>query len=402
MPSAMFKINSRLLLTVLSLGLLSSCAPSYQSLHQKAILVDTHNDVLSQVVMEGMAMDQDLTGKAHTDLARLKKGGMDLQVFAVFCDETYGPGRAFAFANAQIDSLEAVAKRNPDKLQVVYSPEQMQAAIKAGKIAALTGVEGGHMLEEKLDNVDHFYQRGVRYLTLTWNNSTTWASSAADEVKGNGRKGLTDFGKQIIQRMNHLGMLVDLSHVGEKTFYDVLETSTKPVLVSHSCSAALCPHSRNLTDEQLKALAKNGGVIHLNFFSEFLDSTYNQRVKAFIGKHQEDIKALEDKGVTGPALRSALYRQFPAETATLNPPLSVLIDHIDHVVKVAGIDHVGLGSDYDGISSAPQGLEDVSTYSLITKALLERGYKKKDIEKILGGNFIRIWKTNADTSTAAN
>ncbi|GAA4298158.1 dipeptidase [Nibribacter koreensis] len=352
--------------------------------------------------MEGMAMDQDLTGKAHTDLARLKKGGMDLQVFAVFCDETYGPGRAFSFANAQIDSLEAVAKRNPDKLQVVYSPEQMQAAIKAGRIAALTGVEGGHMLEEKLENVNHFYQRGVRYLTLTWNNSTTWASSAADEVKGNGRKGLTDFGRQIVQRMNQVGMIVDLSHVGEKTFYDVLQTSTKPVLVSHSCAAALCPHSRNLTDDQLKALAKNGGVVHLNFFSEFLDSTYNQRVKSFIGAHQNDIKALEEKGITGPALRAALYRQFPKETATLNPPISVLIDHIDHVVKVAGIDHVGLGSDYDGISSAPTGLEDVSTYPLITKALLERAYKKKDIEKILGGNFLRIWKANSVGTTVAS
>ncbi|AMM52253.1 hypothetical protein TH61_15100 [Rufibacter sp. DG15C] len=385
-------------LTILSLGLLYSCAPSYQSLHQKAILVDTHNDVLSQVVMEGMPMDHNLAGKAHTDLARLKAGGMDLQVFAVFCDETYGPGRAFAFANAQIDSLEATAQRNPDKLQVVHNLEQMREAVKAGKIAALTGVEGGHMLEEKLENLDHFYKRGVRYLTLTWNNSTTWASSAADEVKGNGRKGLTEFGRQVVQRMNQLGMLVDLSHVGERTFYDVLETTTKPVMVSHSCTAALCPHTRNLTDDQLIALAKNGGVVHLNFFSEFLDSTYNQRVKAFISKHQEDITALEQKGVSGSALRSALYSQFPQETATLNPPISVLLDHIDHVVKVAGIDYVGLGSDYDGISSAPKGLEDVSTYPLITKSLLERGYKKKDIEKILGGNFLRVWKANAAVS----
>ncbi|QHL89315.1 membrane dipeptidase [Nibribacter ruber] len=381
--------------------MLNSCAPSYQSIHQKALLVDTHNDVLSQVVMEGKAMDQDLTGQAHTDLARLKKGGMDLQVFAVFCDETYGPGKAFAFANAQIDSLEATAKRNPKQLQIVHSPEQMQEAIKAGKIAALTGVEGGHMIEEKLDNIDHFYQRGVRYLTLTWNNSTTWASSAADEVKGNGRKGLTDFGRQVVQRMNSLGMLVDLSHVGEKTFYDVLETTTKPVLVSHSCAASLCPHSRNLTDDQLKALAKNGGVIQLNFFSEFLDSTYNKRVNAFIARHKEDIEVLEKQKLSGLAFRDALYKKFPEETATLNPHISVLIDHIDHVVKVAGIDHVGLGSDYDGISSAPTGLEDVTTYPMITKALIERGYKRKDIEKILGGNFIRIWKANPGNAAAS-
>ncbi|AKQ45498.1 dipeptidase [Rufibacter radiotolerans] len=390
--------------SLLAGGFLFSCSSSYQTLHQNAILVDTHNDVLSQVIFEGHSVETDLTGKAHTDLARLKKGGMDVQIFAVFCDETYGSGRAFAFANQQIDSLEALVRRNPDKLQLVATPAQMRAAVKSGKIASLTGVEGGHMIEDNLDNLNHLYRRGARYLTLTWNNSTSWASSAADETKGtgfNGKKGLNDFGKQVVHRMNDLGMLVDLSHVGEQTFWDVIETTTKPVLVSHSCAAALCAHSRNLKDNQLKALAKNGGVIHLNFFSEFLDSSYNQRVKDFTNRHQAEIKALEAKGLTGLQLRAALYRQFPEETRTLNPPLSVLLDHIDHVVKVAGIDHVGLGSDYDGISSAPTGLEDVSTYPMITKALLERGYKKKDIEKILGGNFIRVWEANTPAQVAA-
>ncbi|ALJ00555.1 dipeptidase [Rufibacter tibetensis] len=396
---------SSLSITVLSLGFLFSCNTPYQALHQKVVLVDTHNDVISQVIMEGLSVEQDLTGKAHTDLVRMKKGGLDVQVFAVFCDETYGPGRAFAFANQQIDTLEAVVRRNPDKLQMVYSPAQMHEAVKVGRIASMTGVEGGHMIEDKLDNLDHLYNRGVRYLTLTWNNSTAWASSAADETRGegyNGKKGLNEFGKQVVRRMNNLGMLVDLSHVGEQTFWDVMATTTKPVLVSHSCAAALCKHSRNLDDEQIKAVGKNGGVIHLNFFSEFLDSSYNQRVQAFMSRHQNDIKALEEKGIKGPALRAALYRQFPQEASTLNPPISVLIDHIDHVVKLAGVDHVGLGSDYDGISSAPQGLEDVSTYPLITKALMERGYKKKEIEKILGGNFIRVWEANSSSSVARN
>ncbi|GGK68346.1 dipeptidase [Rufibacter glacialis] len=381
----------------LSFGFLFSCSSSYQTIHQKAVLVDTHNDVLSQVIFEGLSVEQDLTGKAHTDLQRMKEGGLDVQVFAVFSDETYGPGRAFKFANQQIDSLEALARRNPDKLQMVYSPAQMREAVKAKKIASLTGVEGGHMIEDNLDNLNHLYGRGVRYLTLTWNNSTSWASSAADETKTSGftqKKGLNDFGKQVVRRMNDIGMLVDLSHVGEQTFWDVLATTTKPVLVSHSCAAALCPHPRNLKDDQIKALGKNGGVLHLNFFSEFLDPGYSQRIKGFISKHEAEISELQKKGMGGMAIREALFKKYPEESKNVNPPISLLIDHIDHVVKLAGVDHVGLGSDYDGISSAPAGLEDVSTYPLITKALLERGYKKKDIEKILGGNFIRVWEAN--------
>ncbi|RNI30622.1 dipeptidase [Rufibacter latericius] len=396
------KISSSFL-AASALGFLFSCNSSYQALHQKAILVDTHNDVLSQVVMEGQSMERDLTGKAHTDLARMKKGGVDVQVFAVFCDETYGPGKAYAFANQQIDTLEAIVKRNPDKLQMVYSPAQIQEAVKAGKIAALTGVEGGHMIEDNLQNINHLYNRGARYLTLTWNNSTSWASSAADETKGtgfNGKKGLNDFGKQVVRRMNELGMLVDLSHVGEQTFWDVMATSSKPVLVSHSCAAALCPHPRNLTDDQIKAIGKNGGVIHLNFFSEFLDSAFSKRIRTFMANHEAEIKELRGKGLDGMALKTALYQKYPEESKTIEPPISLLIDHIDHVVKLAGIDHVGLGSDYDGIGSAPIGLDDVSTYPLITKALLERGYNKKDIAKILGGNFIRVWEANAGTRVA--
>ncbi|MFB9862028.1 dipeptidase [Rufibacter immobilis] len=396
------KVSSPLFAVVAG-SLLASCSTSYQSLHQKAILVDTHNDVISQVIMEGHSVERDLTGKAHTDLARMKKGGVDVQVFAVFCDETYGPGRAFAFANQQIDTLEAIVRRNPDQLQMVYTPAQMRDAIKARKIAALTGVEGGHMMEDNLDNLNHLYNRGVRYLTLTWNNSTSWASSAADETKGtgfNGKKGLNDFGKQVVRRMNELGMLVDLSHVGEQTFWDAIQTSTKPILVSHSCAAKFSPHSRNLSDAQIAAVGKNGGVIHLNFFSEFLDGSYPKRVNDFIQKHDTEIKALRQKGINGSALQTTLYKKYPEEAASINPPLSLLIDHIDHIVKIAGIDHVGLGSDYDGIGSTPIGLEDVSTYPLITKALLERGYKKKDVEKILGGNFIRVWEANTPATVA--
>ncbi len=391
------------LYTLFAVSAFTACTPNYQKIHQQAILIDTHNDVISQVVLEGHSIEQDLTGIAHTDLARLKKGGVDVQLFAVFLDETYGPGRAFKFANDQIDTLEAIVARNPDKMKLVYTPAQMRQAVKEKKIASLTGVEGGHMIEGKLDNINHFYRRGVRYLTLTWNNSTSWASSAADETKGtgfNGQKGLNDFGKQVVRRMNEVGMMVDLSHVGEQTFYDVLATSTKPVLVSHSCAAVFSHHPRNLSDEQIRAIGKNGGVIHVNFFSEFLDSAYTNRMKKFMGAHDSDVKIMRQKGLKGMALRQALFDKFPKESAGVNPPLSLLIEHIEHIIKLAGIDHVGLGSDYDGITATPNGLEDVSTYPIITKALVEKGYKKKDIEKILGGNFIRVWKANEPKAAA--
>ncbi|RYZ45548.1 MAG: hypothetical protein EOO14_25595, partial [Chitinophagaceae bacterium] len=305
---------------------LASCQ-SYKRLHRDAVLVDTHNDVLSTATMRGLSIESDLTGRTHTDLARLKKGGVDVQVFAVFCDERYGKDTAFKYANREIDSLHAIVGRNSDKLIMVTNPSQLQQAVAEKKIACMLGVEGGHMIEDNLAYLDSFYKRGVRYLTLTWNNSTSWATSAMDETAakeklsnaqalpvqdannntaasqsgagaaghpstggaGGGRIGLTPFGKEVVQRMNSLGMMVDVSHVGEQTFWDAINTSTKPVIASHSCAHALCPVFRNLKDEQLKAIAKNGGVVHLNFFSLFLDSSFMSRLTAFNSRHKTEI-----------------------------------------------------------------------------------------------------------------
>ena len=366
-------------------------------LHDQAILVDTHNDVISSATMHGLNIEEDLRGKTHSDLARFKRGGVDVQIFSIFCDETYGEGSAFRRANEEIDSLYAIAKRNPDKMQIVTGPAGLMQAVRAHRLAAMMGVEGGHMIEEDPDNIDSLFNRGVRYMTLTWNNSTSWATSARDEATHAFTVtpyGLTEKGKKIVQRMNQLGMIVDISHVGELTFWDAIHTTTRPVIASHSSVYTLCPVFRNLKDDQIRAIGENGGVIQVNFYSGFLDSNYAKRIALFAAAHKPQIDSLAAIRTPEYAINEYLAKTYPREASALRPPLSLLIDHIDYIVKLAGIDHVGLGSDFDGIESAPQQLDDVTTYPLITRELLKRGYKRADIEKILGGNFIRVFKAN--------
>jgi membrane dipeptidase len=254
------------------------------------------------------------------------------------------------------------------------------------------------MIENDLDKLDALFKRGVKYMTLTWNNSTDWATSALDETtKGDSlkHKGLTDFGKQVVKRMNELGMLVDLSHVGEQTFWDAINTTTKPVLVSHSCVYNLCPHRRNLKDDQIRAIGKNGGVIHINFYSGFLDSSFMKRSEAFTEKHKTERDSLLKINPEPYYMEVYLFEKYPDEVKAFRPPLSAVIDHLDYIVKMIGVDHVGLGSDFDGVNSLPQQLDDVTTYPLITKALIDRGYSNKDIRKILGGNFLRVFEANS-------
>ena len=379
----------------------SKSVQSYKKIHDEAILVDTHNDVLSTVTMKGLNIEDDLSGKTHTDLARFKKGGVDIQVYSIFCDERFGKDTAFKYANIEIDSLYAIVSRNKDRMMIVTNPAQLKQAVSTHKLGCMMGVEGGHMIEDSLAYLDSLYKRGTRYMTLTWNNSTSWASSAKDESSSPGpsengeiNKGLTEFGKKVVQRMNQLGMMVDLSHVGEQTFWDAIHTTKKPVIVSHSCAYALCPVFRNLKDDQIKAVAKNGGVIHVNFYSGFLDSNYAKRKDSFLLSHKQEVDSLKNNKLASYEIEEYLFKKYPADVNSLRAPLSLLIDHIDYMVKLAGINHVGLGSDFDGIESPPQMLDDVSTYPLITKALLERGYSKKDVDKILGGNFIRVFKAN--------
>jgi membrane dipeptidase len=296
--------------------------------------------------------------------------------------------------------LYAWIARNPDKMMLVKTPAELEKAVKEHKLASMIGVEGGHMIEDKLSNLDALFNRGARYMTLTWNNSTSWASSAwaetLDTLKNHGqKKGLNDFGIKLVKHMNDLGMLVDLSHVGYQTFFDAVNASTKPVLVSHSCVYNLCPAPRNMKDDQIIALGKNGGVIQVNFYSGFVDSTYNRKQKLFTEKHKAERDSILAKHAESYYADEYLFEKYKAEVQALRPPISMLIDHIDYIVKLIGVDHVGLGSDFDGSESFPLGLDGVEDYPKITKALVERGYSTTDIDKILGGNFIRVFKANS-------
>lgn len=374
-------------------------AQSYKKLHHKAVVVDTHNDVLSSATLNGLDIGGNLNGKAHSDLDRFKKGGVDIQMFSVFCDEQYGAGTAFAFANREIDSLQAIILRNPGRMVTVNTPQELSRALKSKKLGCMIGVEGGHMIEDRIDYLDSLYRRGTRYMTLTWNNSTSWATSAKDETENTIpglKKGLTDFGKKVVARMNELGMMVDLSHVGEQTFWDVLAVTRKPVLVSHSNAYTLCAHRRNLKDDQIRAIGKNGGVIHVNFYSGFTDSTYETHKAAFHARHQAEKDSLHALKWPGYQVDEWLSAKYKAEADAIRPPLSLLIDHIDYIVQLIGPNHVGLGSDFDGIESSPQQLDGVQDFPEITKALCERGYSKKDVRKILGGNFLRLFKENSN------
>ena len=366
----------------------------YQKLHNKAIVIDTHNDILTTCLENGYSFDQDLSGKTHSDLQRFKQGGVDVQIFSIWCDgKQQNP---FAYANRQIDTLYATAMRNPDKMQIVYTSHESLKTVRKKKLAAMIGVEGGHMIENDLTKLDALYKRGARYMTLTWNNSSPWATSAMEETKDSllhQPKGLSDFGRNIVKHMNELGMLLDLSHVGERTFWDAISTTTRPVLVSHSCVYNLCPAFRNLKDDQIKAVGNNGGVIHLNFFSGFLDSTYDRKEREFLQKHKKERDSLH-KIYKPSAANKIINAKYKDEVEAMRAPFHLLFDHLDYVVKLIGVDHVGIGSDFDGINSAPLQLDGVIDFPLITKELLVRGYSKKDIRKILGGNFLRLLKAN--------
>lgn len=388
--------NILLLATAISLTAAVNGQP-FRKLHNKAVLIDTHNDFISTGIEKGKSFDQDLKGITHSDLNRMKQGGIDVQVFSIFCDENYGTGTAYAFANREMDTLYATIARNPDRMMLVRTPAELETAVRSGKLGSMIGVEGGHMIEDNLEYLDNIYNRGARYMTLTWNNSTSWASSAADEraKKDLGHPyGLNALGEQIVRRMNELGMIVDISHVGEKTFYDALRITTKPVIASHSCTYALCPVPRNLTDDQIRLIGKNNGVIHLNFYSGFVDSSFRDKNNAFIRKHQAEKDELLKQNPSDFYANLKLHEKYKEEMDNVRPSLSLLIDHLDHIVSLIGVDHVGIGSDFDGINSSPRELNDVTDMPLITQELLKRGYSKKDVRKILGGNFIRVFKAN--------
>ena len=380
---------------LMSFQLLS--AQPAKKLHYKAILVDTHNDVLSSSVLEGKDISHRLT-TGQSDLDRWKEGGVDVQFFSVWTDKIPRNKEGFfKDANQEIDSLEVIALRNHERMILATTYGQVKKGIRQNKLVALIGVEGGHMIENDLAKLDSLYKRGMRYMTLTWNNSTTWATSAMDETQHADslpHKGLTEFGKQVVRRMNELGVIVDLSHVGEQTFYDAIATTTKPVLLSHSSVWNICPVFRNVKDEQIKAVAKNGGVICINFYSGFLDSNFAKKMDQLEGTEGKRIKDSLGQNYDAAKLNEVWAKYFSNQLEPYRPSISKLVDHIDYIVKLVGDDYVGIGSDFDGVSSVPVGLDDVTKYPLITEELKRRGYSDKSIKKILGSNVLRVMKAD--------
>ena len=271
----------------------AALAQPYKKLHEESVVTDSHNDILSTCIEKGYHFDDDLKGKTHSDLGRMK-GNVDVQVFSIWCDGSYKGDSAYKMATREIDTLYAAAARNPKELQIVKNPKEVNNALQKHRIAAMMGVEGGHMINNNLAYLDTFHALGVCYMTLTWNNSTSWATSAKEESNGTLQqpKGLNDFGRSVVKKMNELGMMVDVSHIGEQTFWDVMKVTTKPVIASHSNAYKLCPVPRNLKDSQILAIAKNGGVIDINFYPGFVDPGYERRDSIFNAKHKVERDSL--------------------------------------------------------------------------------------------------------------
>jgi len=359
--------------------------------HRSAILIDTHNDVTSSTVA-GLDVGVPNTNH-HTDLARMKQGGMGAQFFAVYVGANYVDGNHAAHRTLEmIDTVKHdIIARYPQAFVLATSAEDVRRAHKQHKIAALLGIEGGHAIEDSLRLLRRYYDEGVRYMTLTHTNSNHWADSSGDEKKPN--NGLSPFGKDVVHEMNRLGMIVDISHVSDKTFWDALETSRAPIFASHSSCRAISPVPRNMTDEMIRALAKKGGVIQINFYCDFLNADIAKANAAVMEKIRPMLEQMMVKYANDPdGLEHAMAEARtaagagPMERATLQD----VVANINHVVAIAGVDAVGLGSDFDGIDCAPEGLDGVDKWPNLTRALLEEGYSAADIRKIYGGNTLRL------------
>ncbi|HYO63246.1 MAG TPA: dipeptidase [Pyrinomonadaceae bacterium] len=358
-------------------------------IHRKAVVVDGHNDITSAMVDEDYDLGTPSAGRFHTDIPRMKQGGVTGQFFSVYVDRKYATeGGSARRALDMIDHVYRAAERHPGDITFATSVADIRRAKRQGRIAALMGIEGGHAIENSLMALRDFYRLGVRYMTLTHNNTNDWADACCDASRHNG---LSDFGKEVVREMNRIGMFVDISHVSDKTMADVLDTSRAPVIASHSSARVFSDHKRNVPDDLLRRVAKNGGVVMINFFPLFLDDRARRQSAERSERLKPQLDALDAQFKDDPKRREEERNKLLATMPLTPTPLSVLIDHIDHVAKVAGVDHVGLGSDFDGVTSLPVGMEDVAQLPKITYELLRRGYSERDIRKILGENLLRAF-----------
>jgi membrane dipeptidase len=367
----------------------TNISPAARELHFESIVVDTHDDTTQRLLDPKFDF-----GVRHTDgnvdIPRMREGGLSAIFFSIWIPGTVTGSTAVQRALDQIGAVRETVARHPNDLVLCTTAEEIRGAKAAGKIAVLMGVEGGHMINNSLANLDKFFALGVRYMTLTHTVNTDWADASTDKAAHNG---LTDFGKQVVREMNRLGMMVDISHVADKTFYDVLAMSKAPVIASHSSCRALCSAPRNMTDDMIKALAAKGGVIQINYHIGFLSQQFQDASKAHpeLGKEieAESKKRCGDNEACQLIEADKITRNMVAQGKLPRVEWTEIIKHIDHAVKLAGADHVGLGSDFDG-AHMPYGMEDVTDIPQITNALLAKGYSPADVRKILGGNTLRL------------
>src|SRR6267154_1922037 len=370
-----------------------------RQIHESALVIDTHADTPQRFLDENFDIgSKDPKDHGHISLDKVRAGNLGAEFFSIWVEPETNQGHFAKHTLDLIDSVYEQAARHPDRMMMAFSTDDIERAHKQKKLAALMGIEGGHSIENDIRVLRDFYRLGVRYMTLSWSNTNEWADSSGDinNPKVEHHNGLTDGGKQIVLEMNRLGMLVDISHVADKTFYDTIAVTKTPVIASHSCARALTNHPRNMTDDMLRAVSKNGGVIQVNFYNAFIDENYRKAAEAQAKDRDAAVKANADQlkaaGKTVTYLdNDRIEREWAAKIP--RPPLSSLIDHIDHIAKVAGIDHVGLGSDFDGVSGAtPEGIDSAADLPKITQALLDRGYSAENIKKILGGNLLRVFR----------
>ena len=397
-------MNKRLLAFLLLLPLVfpaysQSISARARAIQNSALVVDTHADTPQRFLDEKFDMGStDPNDPGHISFAKAKAGNLGAEFFSIWVDPETNQGHFARHTLDLIDSVYEQAARHPDRMMMAFSVADIERAHRQHKLAALMGIEGGHSIENDIHLLRDFYRLGARYMTLTWSNTNEWADSSGDinDPKIEHHNGLTEGGKQIVLEMNRLGMLVDVSHVADKTFYDAIAVSKAPIIASHSSARALTHHPRNMTDDMLRAVAKNGGVVQVNFYSGFVDEDYRKAADAQAKDREAAVTAyIAQRKAAGHAITWLDAEHVEREWGNKipRPPLKSLIDHIDHVAKVAGIDHVGLGADWDGVSGqTPQGIDSVADLPKITQALVDRGYSDDDIRKILGGNLLRVFR----------
>lgn len=363
-------------------------------IHHRAIVIDLHADTAQRLVDEEDFDIMSRNADGHLDTPRMREGGLDAQFFSIWVEpEHYGIGGETAVnrADVQIEAVHRMTQKHSDDWELATTANDVRRIASQGKLSALMGLEGGYAIDEKLANVEKYFSLGVRYMSPAWSVSTSWAGSSNDEIGKN--LGLTEFGKEVIREMNRLGMVVDVSHVSDLAFWDIIKTTTKPVIASHSNARSLANHPRNLTDDMIRAIADIGGVMCVVFYSAFLDDDWSAEKNRVDEELKPHLKKLEEEFEGTKVQKWIAKEKFRMnEFARKIQPLTVarVVDHIDHIVKLSGVDHVGIGSDFDGIPATPKDLSSVAELPNLTQELLRRSYNETDVEKILGANVLRV------------